>query len=208
MSDAKTPSAQKIYTRGGDAGETSLIGGLRVSKGELRLEAYGTVDEFNSALGLAICLFARDSAEKLSSTVEAATATAIPKWATDLQSRLFDLGSQLACEDEGLREKLPTVRAENVEALENQMDEMSRSLAPLRHFVLPGGTTSAAAAHVARTVCRRAERLCVRLSETESIDPMLIQFLNRASDWCFVLSRFMNAAAHEPEQIWIAKREG
>ena len=189
--------AAKIYTRTGDEGKTSLVGGARVSKSELRLEAYGTVDEFNSALGLALALFANENGEPHARA-------RITEWGEAMQLRLFDLGCQLACEDAATRARLPNLGDDEILGLEKQMDEMSAELAPLRNFVLPTGAPSAAAAHVARAICRRAERLCVRfeIENPGSVDASLLHYLNRASDWAFVLARYMNRATSTPETLW------
>jgi cob(I)alamin adenosyltransferase len=199
---ATDQGAARIYTKGGDKGKTSLVGGTRVSKADLRLDAYGSIDEFNSSLGLAVALFLREASAAPGGAPARAVAEKIRAWAGTAQSRLFDVGSQLACEDNDLRSNLPAIAESSIAELEAQMDEMSKSLKPLKNFIMPSGAPSAAAAHVARTVCRRAERLCARLAETAPVDPLLFQFINRCSDWCFVLARFMNAAFAQEEHIW------
>lgn len=198
----------KIYTRTGDKGKTSLIGGARVSKSNARLEAYGTVDELNSLLGL----LAHDIHAELVSRGDqlGREATALVAELAIVQSDLFDLGSQLATEDAQLRAKLPTISSERVTELEKRMDEFSASLKPLKNFILPGGSRAAAVAHVARTVCRRAERLCVALLETEEtandVDPNLVQYLNRLSDYLFVLARHANRLLGIEEPLWLARK--
>lgn len=198
----------KIYTRTGDKGKTSLIGGARVSKSNARLEAYGTVDELNSLLGL----LAHDLHAELVSRGDqlGREATALVAELAIVQSDLFDLGSQLATEDAQLRAKLPTISSERVTELEKRMDEFSASLKPLKNFILPGGSRAAAVAHVARTVCRRAERLCVALLETEEtandVDPNLVQYLNRLSDYLFVLARHANRLLGIEEPLWLARK--
>lgn len=207
--------ASKIYTRGGDKGKTSLIGGTRVSKSNHRLDAYGTIDELNSVLGLLI----RDVKDDLRSQgQEAEPIAATLAW---VQSDLFNIGSQLACEDAKLRATLPSIDDAAISALENAMDEMSLKLKPLKHFVLPGGSRSAAVAHVARTVCRRSERLIVALAEASGsgsaedvaqeaaeVDPRLVTFINRLSDYLFVLARRLNSLLSIDEPIWSGKKQG
>lgn len=194
--------AAKVYTKGGDKGKTSLIGGARVSKGELRLEAYGTVDELNSVLGLLHAEVATDLAVSQPRESES-----IIRILTLAQSDLFSVGSQLACENADARQKMPNVTDEEVTMLERAMDAYSAELAPLKHFILPGGSRSSSIAHVARTVCRRAERICVRLAEsgdheTAEVDAVVIQYLNRLSDYLFVLARHLNRLLGVDEPIW------
>jgi cob(I)alamin adenosyltransferase len=188
-------SSTKVYTRTGDQGKTSLIGGTRVSKAHLRLETYGTVDELNSVIGVVI---AAANTQKSSATLQA--------FLQRIQSDLFDIGSHLACEDNELRKKLPLVHEDHIVELENAMDEFSKSLPPLKNFVLPGGSLASSHAHVARTVCRRAERLCVDLSESATdgvdVEPVIIRYLNRLSDYLFVLARALNLDAKVDEVLW------
>ncbi len=185
----------KIYTRTGDKGKTSLIGGTRVSKSHLRLETYGTVDELNSLIGVVIATI--DRPEPLLS---------LQRFLQRIQSDLFDLGSHLACEDVKLREKLPLIREDHIVELEQKMDSFSESLPCLKNFILPGGCVASAHAHVARTVCRRAERLCVALSESQTdgqdVEPVIIRYLNRLSDFLFVLARSLNRDAKSDEILW------
>ena len=179
----------RIYTRGGDSGETSLVGGQRLPKDALRIECYGTVDELNAFLGLA-CL----SAE-----------TAVPGLATILkrvQNELFNLGSILATRSEDIHPKQPRVTAVEIAQLETEIDLANESLAPLRSFVLPGGSRLSAELHVCRTVCRRAERLTVALAREETIPPEAVQYLNRLSDALFVWSRWVNHVLRAPEVLW------
>lgn len=179
----------KIYTKRGDAGETDLFGGPRVGKDHLRVEAYGSVDELNSVLGMAAAASPRDDIAELT---------------RGLQSTLFDLGAYLASPGAKRRAKpeIPGPRAEDVEALEKHIDAFESELEPLRRFVLPGGTAAAAAFHLARTVCRRAERRAVTLHRDEPLDPLALGFLNRLSDLLFVLARVENRRAGIADIEW------
>jgi cob(I)alamin adenosyltransferase len=203
---AANESAAKIYTKGGDKGKTSLIGGSRVSKSHIRLDAYGTIDELNSVLGLLICDITTDLGAGHASEAQALIAQL-----SRIQSELFDAGSQLACEDAKLRAQLPGIDDAAVLNLENAMDEFSSKLKPLKHFVLPGGARSSSVAHIARTICRRAERFCVHLSEIGQeagnieIDNVIIRYVNRLSDYLFVLARHLNRALSIEEPIWMGK---
>lgn len=179
----------KIYTRTGDAGTTSLVGGQRIDKDDVRLEAYGTVDELNAHLGL-LRVFTGDVAREGVTMLDF------------IQNRLFDIGCYLATD--GATE-CRGVAAEEVEHLEHSMDEIDATLPELRSFVLPGGTRAAAEAHICRTVCRRAERRIITLSRTTEIDPMVIKFINRLSDWLFLYSRWLTVSAGVPEVTWHAK---
>jgi cob(I)alamin adenosyltransferase len=177
----------RIYTRAGDAGETSLGDGSRVSKADLRIEAYGTVDELNSLLGLVL---AGDLPAEF------------PQWLEQAQNDLFDLGADLAVPlDDEKRERLRVTQAQ-VERLEELCDLVNARLEPLKSFVLPGGSEAAARLHVARAVCRRAERLAVALSESQSVSPTTLAYLNRLSDLLFILARAANANAGSPEPLW------
>jgi cob(I)alamin adenosyltransferase len=181
----------KLYTRRGDAGETDLFGGERVPKDHLRVEAYGAVDELNAALGVAAAATGHADVRALLAV---------------LQSRLFDLGAHLAAPDPERRAKsaLPGPREEHVGELERQIDAFEAELPPLRRFVLPGGTPACAAFHLARTVCRRAERRAVALGRGEAVEPLVIRFLNRLSDLLFVLARLENRRAGLPDVEWSA----
>jgi cob(I)alamin adenosyltransferase len=185
----------KIYTRRGDAGQTDLFGGERVSKHALRVAAYGDVDELNAAIGWA-------AASGADPELEAPLRT--------IQSALFDLGSSLATPDSGHRAKagIVGVAAADVEALEAWVDRLEASLEPLKTFILPGGSAAAAAFHLARTVCRRAERAVVRLAATsgESVEEMSLRYLNRLSDLLFVIARHENARRDVADVAW-ARRE-
>ena len=180
----------KIYTKTGDKGQTSLIGGTRVPKYHLRIEAYGTVDELNSWIGLI-----RDQ------QIDDHSLTIL----MDVQDRLFTIGSLLASDPEKSRMKLPELKSEDITILENEMDLMESQLAELKSFILPGGHTTVSYAHIARCVCRRCERLVVHLSEENTIDPQIGIYLNRLSDYLFVLSRFFAQNFNVPESPWNPK---
>lgn len=177
----------KIYTKKGDLGETSLLGGKRVSKANLRIESYGTVDELNSNLGL---LRAQWDNEEDDSILES------------IQNQLFNLGSLLAMGPSKTQINLPKISQENIDALETRIDEMEVHLEPLKNFVLPGGSVASAQAHVCRCVCRRAERLCVDLHSQEELDPILVAYLNRLSDFFFVLARKILSDQGLPDHPW------
>ncbi len=164
----------KIYTKTGDRGETSLFGGERVPKYHYRIEAYGTVDELNSTIGLI-----RDQA------IDEATFTIL----LEVQDRLFTLGSNLATDPSNKKVKTPQLNKSDIELLEKEIDKMNETLPEMRSFVLPGGHPTVSYCHIARCVCRRAERLVVFLSEKEPINEDIIIYLNRLSDYLFVLSR-------------------
>ena len=177
----------KIYTKTGDAGTTSLFGGKRVSKADLRIDTYGTVDELNSWMGVL-----RDQ-EINASRKDTLLA---------IQDRLFTMGSMLATEPGNTKVKIPTLGEADILFLETEIDVMDAVLTPMKSFVLPGGHTSVSFAHVARTVCRRAERLVIALHQIEPVDPLIIKYLNRLSDYVFVLSRKMTAELHSEESPW------
>lgn len=179
----------KIYTKGGDAGQTSLLGGARVSKAHARIDAYGTVDELNVAVGAL-----RDH-ELTAPEAELLQA---------VQERLFTIGAALAVEDEQSQTFRPDLRSDDVAALERHIDAMSEQLPELRHFILPGGHAAVSAAHLVRVVCRRAERLVVALhtAEPRADDDELMRYLNRLSDWAFVYARLLAQRAHAPELTW------
>ena len=185
----------KVYTRAGDAGKTRLAGGQEVWKDSVRVEAYGTVDELNSMLGLV-----RVSNGQAGTNVEVSERMGtILKW---VQNKLFDLGGILATAPGESFPNMPTVTPEDVAHLEHLIDECQKDLTPLKEFILPGGGQLAALLHVARTICRRAERLCVTLSKEESIDKALIIFLNRLSDALFVFARWVTKKQGESEFLW------
>jgi cob(I)alamin adenosyltransferase len=173
----------RIYTRGGDAGQTSLGDGARVSKADPRIEAYGTVDELNAFIGFA-----------LAGEVPAE----VRPWLEEIQNNLFDLGADLCVPLEDERERLRVAQGQ-VQRLEELCDLVNERLEPLKSFVLPGGNEVAARLHVARTVCRRAERLAVALAESSAVNPIAIAYLNRLSDLLFILAR---AASSGDEILW------
>lgn len=183
----------KIYTRTGDKGQTSLIGGRRVSKADLRIDTYGTVDELNAWMGL-LC----------DQPVNANRRSLLK----EIQDRLFTIGAELATDPgKAPRQALPAINDTDITRLENEMDAMDTELPELRHFVLPGGHASVSYCHLARTVCRRAERLAIALdNESEAadahVDPLVIAYLNRLSDYLFVLSRKMASELAVEEVIW------
>jgi cob(I)alamin adenosyltransferase len=181
----------KIYTRKGDGGETSLFGGQRVSKGTLRIEAYGSVDELNSLLGVV-------RAMKPSGEIDALL--------RQLQEELFVLGADLATPADGQNRNVPRIEQRHIDLLERQIDRLEGHLTPLTTFILPGGSPLAAQLHVARTVCRRAERLTVRLSNEETINALTVVYLNRLSDLLFVLARYANKIDGVSETPWSPAR--
>ena len=180
----------RVYTRRGDDGETSLVGGQRVPKDDARIECYGTVDELNAFVGMA-----RQSAEEASLR----TLAAILK---KVQHELFNLGSILATRPEDVHPRQPRVTTLEIEWLELEMDAQLGRLPELRSFVLPGGSRLNAELHVCRTVCRRAERLCVALARQEPLDGDTIKYLNRLSDAFFVWSRAASRQMGKPETLW------
>lgn len=179
----------KIYTKTGDKGETSLIGGVRVKKSNNRIHAYGTVDELNSSLGLV-----RDSL----------TNPDIRKQLLEIQGRLFVIGSHLASAPNS-KMQIPDISKEDVLHLENYIDEMNKSLPELKNFILPGGSISVSYCHMARTICRRAERWVIEVSESEFVEPLTIEYLNRLSDYLFVLSRRISHENEVEEIAWNPK---
>ena len=177
----------KIYTKTGDQGTTSLFGGKRVSKADLRIDAYGTVDELNSWVGVL-----RDQ------EINAARKNIL----LSIQDRLFTMGSMLATEPGNTKVKIPILTEEDVLLLENEIDSMETALTPMRSFVLPGGHPSVSFCHVGRTVCRRTERLVIGLHQIEPVEPLIIKYLNRLSDYLFVLSRKMTDELKAEESPW------
>jgi cob(I)alamin adenosyltransferase len=180
----------KIYTKTGDKGTTSLFGGKRVSKSDLRIDSYGTIDELNAFVGL---LRDQDvNHERKAYLIE-------------IQDRLFTIGSILATEPGNTKVKIPTLQEGDVVALEQQIDQMETKLPPMKFFVLPGGHTSISFGHVARTVCRRAERLVIALDQQQKVDELVIKYLNRLSDYLFVLCRLMAQELGVEETPWRAR---
>lgn len=184
--------ASKIYTKTGDKGTTSLIGGTKVSKSHLRIEAYGTVDELNSWIGLCRDLVTEEAGQK---TLQ------------EIQDRLFTIGSSLACDPEKEpKMKIPDLKEEDIVGLEKEIDRMNEELPEMKNFILPGGHPTVSYLHIARCVCRRAERCCVRLQEENSgVDPIIIKYLNRLSDHLFVLARYTGYRLHAIEIAWKAR---
>ncbi len=179
--------AFKIYTKTGDKGETSLIGGTRVPKHHIRIESYGTVDELNSYIGLI-----RDQEIDAHSK----------KILLEIQDRLFTIGSSLASDPEKSKMKIPDLKEEDITLLENEIDKMNETLPEMRSFVLPGGHTTVSYCHITRCVCRRAERLTIQLSENSFVADLVIKYLNRLSDYLFVLSRKLSMDLHATEIPW------
>ena len=180
----------KIYTKTGDKGYTSLIGGVRVPKYHLRIESYGTVDELNSYIGLI-----RDQpiADNYKEVLK------------EVQDRLFTIGSALASDPEKSKMKIPDLKQEDIDLLEVEMDLMDEVLPVLKHFILPGGSISISCCHVARCICRRAERITVQLSEESFVDEKIIIYLNRLSDYLFVLARKLCFDDALEENIWLPR---
>jgi cob(I)alamin adenosyltransferase len=182
------PRITRVYTRTGDDGTTGLGGGQRVPKDSPRIAAYGTVDELSSTIGVAL---AAGLDGKLAATLQR------------IQNELFDLGADLCVvEEDKARRNVPVVEQSHVDALEALMDELNDELGPLANFILPGGAPGAAHLHVARTVCRRAERLLVTLARLEPVGPHTVQYLNRLSDALFVMARYENLRKGHPEVLW------
>ena len=180
----------KIYTKKGDEGSTSLIGGTRVLKSADRIDAYGTVDELNSYIG-----WVRDLSEskKQKDTL------------LEIQDRLFTIGSNLAADPEKSRMTLPQLEEKDVEFLEKEIDQMNEDLPEMKSFILPGGHPAVSCCHVSRCVCRRAERAVVHLSENSEVDRLIIKYLNRLSDYLFVLARKFSKDLGIPETPWKAR---
>jgi cob(I)alamin adenosyltransferase len=180
----------KIYTKTGDKGQTSLIGGTRVPKFHLRIECYGTVDELNSYIGLIQCQDIDDHARQV---------------LKEIQDRLFTIGASLAADPEKSRMKIPDLNLTDITLLEEEMDKMNEILPELRHFVLPGGNTVVSYCHIARCICRRAERLTVHLAADSFVDDKITIYLNRLSDYLFVLARKLGFDDKTDESIWLPR---
>lgn len=185
----------KVYTRTGDAGKTRLAGGQPVWKDSLRVEAYGTIDELNASVGVVRVM----NAESADLHAAAQQLEVELRW---VQNKLFDVGSILATSPGQTFKNMPQVAAPDVTRLEKLIDRCQKDLAPLKEFILPGGGKVSGFLHQARTVCRRAERLCVALSKSEPVDPTIIKFVNRLSDTLFVLARWVAKTQGEPEFLW------
>ncbi|HEY2903413.1 MAG TPA: cob(I)yrinic acid a,c-diamide adenosyltransferase [Polyangia bacterium] len=184
----------RIYTKAGDGGQTRLASGEKVEKNSGRIETYGTVDELSSCLGLA-----RTALQTANAPAGAAELDAVLR---RIQNELFNLGSDLATTPAHRHPKQPVIEARHVEALEREIDQWNESLPELRSFILPGGGWVASYLHLARTVCRRAERLLVTLIATDEISPQALPYLNRLSDALFVMSRHASRLYGEPEPLW------
>jgi cob(I)alamin adenosyltransferase len=182
-------AVQKIYTKTGDAGNTALIGGTMVPKSHVRIEAYGTVDELSSWIGLCKDLLTDDTAKKL---------------LQEVQDRLFTINASLACDPEKEPKlRIPDLKEEDITLLENEMDQMNGTIPPMRSFILPGGHVTLSQLHITRCVCRRAERCCVRLEkEGEEVESIIIKYLNRLSDYLFVLARYTSFQLGIEEIPW------
>jgi len=179
----------KIYTKTGDKGKTSLIGGTKVFKSDIRIETYGTVDELNSHIGLVID-YTPDEQQRIVLKL--------------IQDRLFVIGSSLACDpDKQTGMDIPDLNEEDILLLEKEIDSMNERLPVMKNFILPGGHPAVSSTHIARCVCRRTERLCVNMLEHQLfIEPLIIKYINRLSDYLFVLARFTAQELHVAEVIW------
>ena len=183
--------ATKIYTRTGDDGSTGLFGGARLPKHHIRIEAYGTVDELNSVIGWLMTFITEEITRELLQTI---------------QSRLFTVGSNLASDPE--KEMItPDLTDEDIKSIENAIDTMQQNLPALKHFILPGGSPSVSAAHLARTVCRRAERRFVALAYESEVETRIILYLNRLSDYFFVLARWLGHNEGVEEIKWMPRKK-
>lgn len=182
----------KIYTKTGDKGTTALIGGARVPKDDLRIQAYGTVDELNSYIGL---LRDQNPSDELEFKV-----------LIEIQDRLFTLGAHLATFDERGKRKVPPIFEKDIELLESSIDRISDELEPIRTFVLPGGHQAVSFCHIARCICRRAERHTVTLAREEDVDELVLKYLNRLSDYLFALSRKWTKVFNAVETPWIPRK--
>lgn len=180
----------KIYTKTGDKGLTSLIGGSRVPKYHIRIESYGTIDELNSYLGLIVCqdilLYDKQILKQI-------------------QDRLFTIGASLAADPDKPGMVLPDIKQEDIDLLETEMDAMDKLLPALKHFILPGGSNEVSYCHIARCICRRAERITVQLAEESPVDEKVIVYLNRLSDYLFMLARKTGQEQHLEENKWIPR---
>ncbi len=181
--------SSKIYTKTGDKGKTSLIGGTKVPKSHLRIESYGTVDELNSFIGL-LNDYVKDGHINI--------------FLKEIQDRLFTIGSSLACDpDKEPLMKIPDLKEDDVVLLEKKMDKMNEVLPIMKSFILPGGNVAVSTAHITRCVCRRAERICVNMQENNLfVDALVIKYLNRLSDYLFVLARYIGHQLHVAEVAW------
>ena len=201
MTDTKSKSPNirinKVYTRSGDAGQTRLIGGKKRYKDDSRVEAYGTVDELNAAIGLCRELVKETGNKKFGSLIQALKS---------IQNELFNLGTQIATCDNDNAGNLPKLSEDAIIKLESEIDTANELLSELTSFVLPGGSVINAQFHIARNVCRRAERRAVALSKIEALDPVNLKYLNRLSDALFVWSRWVSIMLGNEEHVWIPNR--
>jgi len=188
----------KVYTKKGDKGTTGLIGGTRLPKHHIRIESYGTVDELNSYIGLLRDLINQESKSDHMSPIASAMAQVL----IEIQDRLFTIGSQLAADPVKSKMTLPELFESDITYLENQIDEMDNELPPMKFFVLPGGNVVVSQCHIARCICRRAERLVAQLSESEPVEPLISAYMNRLSDYLFVLSRKLAHELNATETPW------
>jgi cob(I)alamin adenosyltransferase len=184
--------ALKIYTKTGDSGKTSLIGGTKVSKSNIRIETYGTIDELNSYIGLVSDHCPDDHSKNI---------------LKEIQDRLFTIGSSLACDpDKEQKLKIPDLNETDIELLEKEIDAMNEKLPDMKHFILPGGHMAVSTTHIARCVCRRAERWCVNMQEQKLfIEPIILKYLNRLSDYLFVLARYIGHLLQVHEIPWMPR---
>jgi cob(I)alamin adenosyltransferase len=185
----------KVYTRAGDAGRTRLAGGQAVWKDDLRVEAYGTVDELNAAIGAVLAL--ADSRP-----INKRTRARLDVDLRRVQNKLFDIGGLLATAPGQQFPNMPRVTEQDIVRLEQLMDACQKELPPLKEFLLPGGGIVPSLLHQTRTICRRAERVCVRLARQEPVDPQIVSYLNRLSDALFVLARWVTVRNKAPELLW------
>lgn len=185
----------KVYTKTGDHGKTRLAGGQQVWKDSLRVEAYGTIDELNASVGVVRVM----NTDMTNEHEEAKQLEEELRW---VQNKLFDIGSILATAPGQTFKNMPQVIGKDITRLERLIDRCQEDLEPLKEFILPGGGKISGFLHQARTVCRRTERLCVRLSREEPVDPIIIKFVNRLSDTLFVLARWVAKTQGEPEFLW------
>ena len=199
MTDKKSPNIRinKVYTRTGDAGKTRLIGGEKRWKDDARVEAYGTVDELNSEIGLCRELLKEQKEDQFSSLI---------RFLKSAQNELFNLGTQLASAEDRDSDNLPRLSHDAISKLESEIDTANELLSELTSFVLPGGSVINAQFHIARNVCRRAERRAVTLSKIEKLDPVNMKYLNRLSDALFVWSRWISSVLGNEEHLWVPNR--
>lgn len=186
----------RVYTRGGDKGMTSLVGGVRIEKASVKLDSYGAIDELNCLVGLARAALAADAALKAPDREDLDASLRL------VQNKLFDVGSILATPADKPYAGMPRISDDDAADLEKRMDAMQASLEPLKSFCLPGGTAANAALHHARAVCRRAERDILRLAKEEAVDMQVVKYVNRLSDYLFVMARYAARKAGVPEYLW------